>query len=29
MKTIKTVEANMGKALKQFRIYLKDFAEAV
>jgi RNA polymerase sigma-70 factor (ECF subfamily) len=25
--SIKTVEANMGKALKQFRIYLKDFAE--
>ncbi|MDA3952685.1 MAG: RNA polymerase sigma-70 factor [Bacteroidales bacterium] len=27
--SIKTVEANMGKALKQFRIYLKDYAEAV
>lgn len=27
--SVKTVEANMGKALKQFRLYLKDFAEAV
>ena len=27
--SIKTVEANMGKALKQFRVYLKDYAEAV
>lgn len=27
--SIKTVEANMGKALKHFRIYLKDYAEAV
>jgi RNA polymerase sigma-70 factor (ECF subfamily) len=27
--SIKTVEANMGKALKHFRIYLKDYAEAI
>lgn len=27
--SIKTVEANMGKALKHFRSYLKDYAEAV
>ncbi len=27
--SIKTVEANMGKALKQFRHYLKEYAEAV
>lgn len=27
--SIKTVEANMGKALKQFRYYLKEYAEAV
>jgi RNA polymerase sigma-70 factor (ECF subfamily) len=27
--SIKTVEANMGKALKQFRVYLKEYAEAV
>ena len=27
--SIKTVEANMGKALKQFRVSLKDYAEAV
>ena len=27
--SIKTVEANMGKALKHFRLYLKDYAEAV
>ena len=27
--SIKTVEANMGKALKHFRTYLKDYAEAV
>ncbi|HRW62554.1 MAG TPA: RNA polymerase sigma-70 factor [Bacteroidales bacterium] len=27
--SIKTVEANMGKALKHFRIYLKDYAEVV
>lgn len=27
--SIKTVEANMGKALKQFRLYLKDYAKAV
>ncbi len=26
--SIKTVEANMGKALKHFRSYLKDYAEA-
>ncbi|MGE0090069.1 MAG: RNA polymerase sigma-70 factor [Bacteroidales bacterium] len=27
--SIKTVEANMGKALKHFRVYLKDYAEAI
>lgn len=27
--SIKTVEANMGKALKQFRLNLKEYAEAV
>ncbi len=27
--SIKTVEANMGKALKHFRLYLRDYAEAV
>ncbi|MCK5170550.1 MAG: RNA polymerase sigma-70 factor [Bacteroidales bacterium] len=27
--SIKTVEANMGKALKHFRFHLKDYAEAV
>lgn len=27
--SIKTVEANMGKALKHFRSHLKDYAEAV
>ena len=27
--SIKTVEANMGKALKHFRMYLKEYAEAV
>jgi len=27
--SIKTVESNMGKALKHFRNYLKDYAEAV
>ena len=27
--SIKTVEANMGKALKRFRSYLKDYAEVV
>jgi len=27
--SIKTVESNMGKALKHFRSYLKDYAEAV
>lgn len=27
--SIKTVEANMGKALKHFRAYLKEYAEAV
>jgi len=27
--SIKTVEANMGKALKHFRTHLKDYAEAV
>ena len=27
--SIKTVEANMGKELKHFRLYLKDYAEAV
>jgi len=26
--SVKTVEANMGKALKHFRIYLKEYAEA-
>jgi len=26
--SIKTVEANMGKALKHFRVYLKEYAEA-
>ena len=27
--SIKTVEANMGKALKHFRVCLKDYAEAI
>ena len=27
--SVKTVEANMGKALKQFRTYLKEYAEFV
>ncbi len=27
--SIKTVEANMGKALKHFRMHLKEYAEAV
>lgn len=27
--SIKTVEANMGKALKHFRLHLRDYAEAV